>query len=87
MLKELDRAVLNFCSISRYRSSNDFQLHESNLPAFSTATILRSLAWIARKVPAPEGPSAQDFPSVNEQLRLLNGISVWIAYYPVHFTD
>lgn len=99
MLKESDRAVLNFCSISRYRSSNDFQFHEPNLPAFSTATILRSLAWIARKVPAVENPSTtfhvlhrmfadiQNCPLVNEQLRLLNGISIWIASYPIHFTD
>lgn len=99
MLKESDRAVLNFRSISRYRSSDDFQFHEPNLPAFSTATILRSLAWIGRKIPAAEGPSTtfhvlhkmfaeiQDCPLVNEQLRLLNGISVWIASYPVHFTD
>lgn len=99
MLKESDRAVLNFCAISRYRSSNDFQFHAPNLPAFSTATILRSLAWIARKIPAAESPSttfhvlhrmfaeAQDCPLVNEQLRLLNGISVWIASYPIHFTD
>ena len=99
MLKESDRAVLSFRSISRYRSSNDFQFHEPNLPAFGTATILRSLAWIARKVPAAENPSTtfhvlhkmfaeiQDCPLVNEQLRLLNGISVWIASYPIHFID
>ena len=99
MLKESERAVSNFHSISRYRSSNDFQFHEPNLPAFSTATILRSLAWISRKVPAAESPSTtfhvlhrmfaeiQDCPLVNEQLRLLNGISVWIASYPIHFTD
>ena len=99
MLKESERAVSNFHSISRYRSSNDFQFHEPNLPAFSTATILRSLAWISRKVPAVESPSTtfhvlhrmfaeiQDCPLVNEQLRLLNGISVWIASYPIHFTD
>ena len=99
ILKESDRAVSNFRSISRYRSPDDFQFHEPNLPAFSTATILRSLAWISRKVPAVESPSTtfhvlhrmfaeiQDCPLVNEQLRLLNGVSVWIASYPIHFTD
>ena len=99
MLKGSDRAAVLFGSISKYRSSNDFQFHEPNLPAFSTSTILRSLAWISRKVPAAESPSTtfhvlhkmfaevQNCPLVNEQLRLLNGISVWIASYPVHFTD
>lgn len=99
MLKESERAISYFRSISRYRSSNDFQFHEPNLPAFSTATILRSLVWIARRLPAAEDPSTtfhllhkmfaeiQDCPLVNEQLRLLNGISVWIASYPIHFTD
>jgi len=99
MLKESDRAVSYFRSISRYRSPDDFQFHEPNLPAFSTATILRSLAWISRKVPAVESPSTtfhvlhrmfaeiQNCPLVNEQLRLLNGVSVWIASYPIHFTD
>lgn len=99
MLREADRAVANFNSITRYRSFSDFQFHEPNLPAFSTATILRSLAWIGRKVPAAESPATtfhvlhrmfaeiQDCPLVNEQLRLLNGISVWIASYPIHFTD
>ena len=99
ILKESDRAVSNFHSISRYRSPDDFQFHEPNLPAFSTTTILRSLAWITHKVPAAESPSTtfhvlhrmfaeiQDCPLVNEQLRLLNGISVWIASYPIHFTD
>lgn len=99
MLKESERAVSNFHSISRYRSPDDFQFHEPNLPAFSTGTILRSLAWIAHKVPAAGNPSTtfhvlhrmfaeiQDCPLVNEQLRLLNGISVWIASYPIHFTD
>ena len=99
MLKESERAISYFRSISRYRSSNDFQFHEPNLPAFSTETILRSLVWIARRLPAAEDPSTtfhllhkmfaeiQDCPLVNEQLRLLNGISVWIASYPIHFTD
>ena len=99
MLREPDRAVSNFRSISRYRSSNDFQFHEPNLPAFSTSTILSSLTWITRRVPAAENPSTtfhvlhrmfaeiQDCPLVNEQLRLLNGISIWIASYPIHFTD
>ena len=98
-LKESERAVSYFRAISRYRSSNDFQFHEPNLPAFSTTTILRSLAWIVDKVPAADSPPTtfhvlhrmfaeiQDCPLVNEQLRLLNGISVWIASYPIHFTD
>jgi ataxia telangiectasia mutated family protein len=88
----------NFRSISQYRSSNDFQLHEPNLPAFSIVTIVRSLAWISRKVPAAESPTTtfhilhrtlveiQDCPLVNEPLRLLNGISIWIASNPIDFT-
>ena len=99
LLGESNRGVTYFCSVSRHRSSNDFPFHEPNLPAFGTNTILRSLAWITSKVPIAENPSTtfhilhgifaeiQESPLVNEQLRLVNGLSVWIASYPTHFSD
>ncbi|KAI0343274.1 hypothetical protein BDW22DRAFT_1329401 [Trametopsis cervina] len=77
----------------------DRDAHESNLPAFNTVVVLRALDWFNHRVPHAEDTAityhvlhrlfaALDATLlVNEQLRLLNALCLWIAYHHDHFKD
>ncbi|KAG2132781.1 hypothetical protein DEU56DRAFT_812008 [Suillus clintonianus] len=80
-----------FKALSKYRTLDDFNLHSPNLPAFGSSTVLRALNWCI-SLAVPEHVEAisyhvlhqlfsevQRSPLVNEQIRLLNGISLLVA--------
>ena len=95
-LQEASRA---FMSLNKYRRLNDFRFHPPNLPRFGTSTILRSLQWctsgaVAEHVTAISYhvlhqifAELHSTPFVNEQLRLLNGISLLVAVLSERFKD
>ncbi|KAG2364853.1 hypothetical protein BDR07DRAFT_1400476 [Suillus spraguei] len=80
-----------FKALSKYRTLDDFNLHSPNLPAFSSSTVLRALNWcisltvrdhvkaISYHVLHQLFSEVQRSPLVNEQIRLLNGISLLVA--------
>lgn len=95
----LREAARTFMSLNKYRRLNDFRFHPPNLPRFGTSTILRSLQWCT-SVAVSEHVTAISYhvlhqifaelhstPFVNEQLRLLNGISLLVAVLAEKFKD
>ncbi|KZT27904.1 hypothetical protein NEOLEDRAFT_1059985 [Neolentinus lepideus HHB14362 ss-1] len=94
-----EEPVQEFRDLSRYRVLTDFPVHDPNLPSYSTTTILRSVNWVTRLVPQLHTEAVsyhllhqlfadiQRCPLVNEQMRLLNGMLVWVATQAAHFRD
>ena len=92
-------AVRTYMSLNKYRRMSDFRFHPPNLPRFGTSTILRSLQWctsvaasdhvtsIAYHVLHQIFAELHSTPFVNEQLRLLNGISLLVAVLSEKFKD
>ena len=81
----------HFLKLTIYRGSERFDTHPPHLPQFGTETVLRSLAWVTQNIPVASN-SATSFhvvhyfmnelrstPFVNEQMRLINGLTVWVA--------
>jgi ataxia telangiectasia mutated family protein len=92
------RAVQAFQTMTKYRRLEDFVIHTPNLPAFGTRTILRSLEWVTTRsqvdLPAliyhvlhQMFAEVQKACLVNEQLRLLNALTLWVACQHEHFAD
>ncbi|KAJ7623215.1 hypothetical protein FB45DRAFT_924928 [Roridomyces roridus] len=81
-----------FRSLVRYRHREDFVTHPPNVPAFPSAFVLRALSWFGTFMPDTDDEATayhvthelfaqiQRSPLVNEQLRLVNALCVWIAF-------
>lgn len=81
-----------FASLVSHRSSDTFKPHEPNLPCFPAQTIIQSFLWITSRI--SHGitkattyhvlhlltDSVHNTPLVNEQHRLINAMSLWLAY-------
>ncbi|KDR80743.1 hypothetical protein GALMADRAFT_241175 [Galerina marginata CBS 339.88] len=86
------KAARTFNSLTVYRGSDTFERHTPNLPAFPTDVILRSLDWLSSRIPnafnnATTYHVTQELmndihrtPLVNEQSRLINGLTLWLAF-------
>lgn len=94
-----DEIVEAFQAITRYRSLDTVEAHKPNLPFYATSVILRALEWYHSRVRKAYDPSVtyhvlhelfadiEASPLVNEQLRLLNAVSLWAACHHTHFED
>ncbi|KAI0954122.1 hypothetical protein AcV7_007443 [Taiwanofungus camphoratus] len=99
LLKYADIAVQTFQRMSCYRSEDRFETHPPNLPAYNTVTVLRALRWFKMRVPDAETPAItyhvlhqlfailERSSIVNEQIRLINAICLWISTHSGHFED
>ncbi|KAI0255717.1 hypothetical protein BJV78DRAFT_1172780 [Lactifluus subvellereus] len=88
-----------FRALTAYRILEDLKTHDANLPSFGTATILRALKWLSDHVPDTDSASTtyhviqqllagiQESPLVNEQLRCMNALCLWISCHFRHFRD
>jgi serine-protein kinase ATM len=88
-----------FGALTVYRILGDVKTHEANLPSFGTATVLRALKWLSDHVPNTDSASTtyhviqqllagiQESPLVNEQLRCMNALCLWISCHFRHFRD
>ncbi|KAH7923978.1 hypothetical protein BV22DRAFT_1196306 [Leucogyrophana mollusca] len=88
---ESNDSINIFHHLARYRHLQDFELHNPNLPTFSTTTVLRALRWCTPRIPSDHAGAAsfhalhqlfadvQNTPLVNEQIRLLNGITLLVS--------
>ena len=88
-----------FRALTAYRILGDVKTHEVNLPSFGTATVLRALKWLSGHIPATDSASTtyhviqqllagiQESPLVNEQLRSMNALCLWISCHFLHFRD
>ncbi|KAG6845486.1 hypothetical protein H0H87_008383, partial [Tephrocybe sp. NHM501043] len=87
-----------FRGLVRYRN-NDVETHLPNLPAFPAETVLRALRWLRSQAPSMDARATSYHiihqllanldrsPLVNEQLRLINSICLWIATHSRDFED
>ena len=99
VLQEFDfNLVPSFQALVKYRKYDTLRTHPPNRPAFTTAVVLRSLRWLSTRwggfsVHTTYHVMHQLFhdlnstPLVNEQLRLVNALSLWIAYRQEDFVE
>lgn len=85
-----------FVTLTKYRNE-DFTVHEAILPAYDSASIIQSLDWFNTIVPFADDSAItyhvlhrlfadlERTPLVNEQLRLLNVICLWVATRHDHY--
>ena len=88
-----------FRALTVYRIIGDMKMHEANLPSYSTETVLRALKWLSDRVPDTDSTSTtyhvvqqlltdiQESPLVNEQLRHMNALCLWVSCHFRHFRD
>ncbi|KAJ3839321.1 hypothetical protein F5878DRAFT_130270 [Lentinula raphanica] len=81
-----------FSLLTQYRRLDDIQTHITNLPNFGPHTILSALAWLMNEVPDADNHAltyhvlqalfadVQQSFLMNEQIRLVNSITFWVAY-------
>ncbi|KAJ3512128.1 hypothetical protein NLJ89_g3702 [Agrocybe chaxingu] len=91
--------VLAFRSLTVYRAADNFVPHAPNLPNISTSVVLHGLIWLQNRYPHGFTKATtynvlhqllhalQKTLLVNEQFRLLNAVSLWIAYRHEDFLD
>ena len=88
-----------FRDLTVHRIVGDANTHDVNLPSFSTKTVLRALKWLGDRIPDTDSASTtyhviqqllsdiQESPLVNEQLRYVNALCLWISCHFRHFRD
>jgi ataxia telangiectasia mutated family protein len=88
-----------FQALVKHRQIEDFDSHQPNLPVFPAETILRALSWLPSRLPNTSTKATtyhvlhqlfadvEESPMVNEQLRLVNAISLWVASRNEEFND
>ncbi|KAF9530405.1 hypothetical protein CPB83DRAFT_905353 [Crepidotus variabilis] len=92
------RLVSPFQALTRYRIFDGLRAHRPNLPAFPTQIVLQGVLWISSRwggftrettyhVMHELFNELNNTPLVNEQHRLINSLSVWIAYRHQDFNE
>lgn len=94
-----NRIAQTFTELVKYRPMDSHVSHESNLPAFEISIVLPTLSWLLGKV-KDESKKSMTYhvlhglfaaiyasPVVNEQIRLVNALSVWTALRCEDFDD
>lgn len=88
-----------FKALTRFRTAEDFHTHHPNLPAHPTPVVLKALDWIASRSPEAKDKATtyhimhqvladiQSSPLINEQYRLVNGLTLWISLRHSDFED
>lgn len=95
----LSESAQVFRELSKYRRFEDFPFHVPNVPRFHPRVTLRALQWLAACVPDSNGLAASFHilrnlfndiyrsALVNEQMRSVNAICLWVATHHTHFED
>ncbi|KAJ7247652.1 hypothetical protein B0H12DRAFT_1124902 [Mycena haematopus] len=88
-----------FRALVCHRNMDDFETHPPNVPAFQCLTVLQALSWFDRFVPDTDAKATayhvthelfaeiQRSPLVNEQLRLINALCLFVAFRHDDFRD
>ena len=98
--EETNKIAPIFQALNHYRSADDeFVCHTPNLPAFPTQNTLKSLNWLSSTIPSAYTKATtyhvlqqlmreiHSTPLVNEQYRLINAMTLWMAYRRQDFDD
>jgi ataxia telangiectasia mutated family protein len=87
-----------FRALTVYRIG-DVKTHDVHLPSFNTEIVLRALKWLSDRIPDTDSASTtyhviqqlltdiQESPLVNEQLRYMNALCLWVSCHFRHFRD
>lgn len=93
-LQKFDTKMVSvFQSLTRYRSFDSLRTHPPNRPAFSTSIVLQNVRWLSTHWGGFSSNTTYHVlhqlindinrtPLVNEQMRLINAMSLWISYRP-----
>lgn len=93
------RRPQTFQALARYRRTEDFDSHKPNLPTFPAETVLQALSWLHSRLSNIDAKATtyhvlhqlfaqiEHSPLINEQVRLINAISLWIACHHEEFSD
>lgn len=97
---ETNKIVPTFQALNRYRNADDnFVCHIPNLPAFPTQNTLENLRWLSSTIPSAFTKATTyhvlqqlmgeiyTTPLINEQYRLINAMTLWMAYRRHDFND
>jgi serine-protein kinase ATM len=88
-----------FRALTVYRTNGDMKTHDASLPSYDVGTVLRALGWLSKHIPDTDSASTtyhviqqlladiQESPLVNEQLRYVNALCLWVSYHFRHFRD
>jgi ataxia telangiectasia mutated family protein len=87
-----------FRALTVYRIG-DMKTHDVHLPSSNAETVLRALKWLSDHMPDTDSASTtyhvvqqlltdiQESPLVNEQLRYMNALCLWVSCHFRHFRD
>ena len=88
-----------FRALTAYRTNGDMKTHDANLPSYNVGIVLRALEWLGKHIPDTDSASTtyhvvqqlladiQESPLVNEQLRYMNALCLWVSCHFRHFRD
>ncbi|TFK39785.1 hypothetical protein BDQ12DRAFT_704732 [Crucibulum laeve] len=88
-----------FFALTKYRNLDLFKSHTPNLPSFPVNSVLRGIIWLTKRLPNLFTKAityhvlhqlmadVQRSPLVNEQLRLVNALTLWISFRYQDFED
>ncbi|THU87972.1 hypothetical protein K435DRAFT_730265 [Dendrothele bispora CBS 962.96] len=88
-----------FTELNKYRRVDDFEPHEPIHPIYDAYTILRGMSWLMHQISLTEDAAltyhvlqalvtdVQENFLLNEQFRLINAITLWVAYRHTDFKD
>ncbi|EJD46611.1 hypothetical protein AURDEDRAFT_184314 [Auricularia subglabra TFB-10046 SS5] len=87
-----DSVIKTFVQLMRYRIANDFEMHAVNMPYTRTLTVIRALEWFKSHVRGVDSDATvyhvlhqlfaavSQTPLINEKMRLMHGICLWISF-------
>ena len=94
-----ERSVRALRTLFAFRKKVDFDIHPPNTPAFKTRVVLDALEWLGSSVKSLHSPTITYHilqllfaeiarsPLINEQIRLLTCVSIWISINYQHFKE
>ncbi|KAG5221127.1 Serine/threonine-protein kinase [Salix suchowensis] len=93
------KAAEEFAVLNRYRDDRYFATHEPHFPINPASSVLRSIIWMCSKFSESRHPAVtfhvmqallmeiHKSPLVNEQVRLSNALTLWVAFRNEHFKE
>lgn len=93
------KAAEEFVALNRYRDDRYFATHEPHFPINPASSVLRSIIWLCSRFSEYQHPAItfhvmqallmaiHKSPLVNEQVRLSNALTLWVAFRNEHFKE
>ncbi|KAL5492086.1 TEL1 [Sanghuangporus weigelae] len=94
-----ERCVRAFRALMQFRGHGEFEMHVPNVPSLSASVVLAGLNWLCDQVETANSAASTyhvmqyffatiaECPLINEQLRLLISLCMWISLAHSHFKN